>query len=144
MVLSCQRKPNWTPTSFEDYLFSSSNNSLINRWILSQAANAVIEVNQHWQNRDFHLITRSLRHYMYDSLCDVYLEAIKAELLDPSHVNFESNLQTLYMALACGLRLLHPTLPFVTEELHQRLHASLGQPCQRSILYESYPNEVCK
>lgn len=81
---------------------------------------------------------------MYDCVCDVYLEAIKAELTDPNHTNFESNLQTLYLALACGLRLLHPTMPFVTEELYQRLQACLGQPCQHSILYESYPNEVCK
>ena len=73
------------------------------------------------QNLEYHLLTRSLRSFLYSSLCDIYVEAVKKVLSDPRHPQFEATLQTIYLALITGLRLMHPVMPFITEELYQRL-----------------------
>ena len=88
-------------------------------------------------------MTRTIHRFFYACLCDVYLEAIKDVLADPEHPHFESTLETLHICLTTGLKLMHPLMPYVTEELHQRLHGVMKVPCQ-SIMVESYPspNEV--
>ena len=112
--------------------------SFENQWILSQCAHAVIDIDQHWHNRDFHLMNKSLRQFLYFCLCDVYLESVKRVLNEPQHLEFEDTLQTLYVCLTTGLRLLHPLMPFVTEELYQRINAAFDVTCS-SISIEAYP-----
>ena len=102
------------------------------------------------QNLEFHLLTRSLRSFLYSSLCDIYVEAVKKVLSDPHHPQFEATLQTIYLALITGLRLMHPVMPFITEELYQRLknfgNGSGSSDSGRitSIMVEPFPiaNEV--
>ena len=116
------------------YIFSSFEN----QWILSQCAHAVITIDQHWQNRDFHLLNRSIRHFLYSCLCDVYVESVKRVLNEPQHPEFDDTLRTLYVCITTGLRLLHPLMPFLTEELYQRINAAFEVTCS-SISTESYP-----
>ena len=102
------------------------------------------------QNLEFHLLTRSLRSFLYSSLCDIYVEAVKKVLSDPHHPQFEATLQTIYLALITGLRLMHPVMPFITEELYQRLKnfgngsGSSDSGKITSIMVEPFPiaNEV--
>jgi valyl-tRNA synthetase len=54
-------------------------------------------------------------------MCDNYLEAIKGILAKSDHPAFEQTLNTLFAVLETGIRLLHPMMPFVTEELYQKL-----------------------
>ena len=112
--------------------------SFENQWILSQCAHAVIAIDQHWQNRDFHLLNRSIRHFLYSCLCDVYVESVKRVLNEPQHPEFDDTLRTLYVCITTGLRLLHPLMPFLTEELYQRINAAFEVTCS-SISTESYP-----
>jgi len=91
-----------------------------------------------------------------DDLCDVYLEAIKPVVYDLSDKNQDSRWAaqaTLWVSLETGLRLLHPMMPFVTEELWQRLpgRGTLGEDEPASIMIarypevnESYKNEACE
>lgn len=88
-------------------------------WILAQCAEVVKSAESHLENRDFHLLTRSLRQFLYSCLCDVYLEAVKPHL---SREHFSTvSFSTLYTVVSTGLQLLHPLMPYITEELYQRL-----------------------
>ena len=112
-----------------------------NQWILSQCASAVANANAHYMNRDYHLLTRGLRQFLYTCLCDVYIEAAKPALNRPEdEVEFEATLQTLFIGMTTGLKLLHPLMPFITEELHHRVHHAFDIPCS-PIIIENFPSE---
>jgi len=79
-----------------------------------------------------------------DDLCDVYLELIKPVVYDKSEANKDSRWAaqaTLWVSMETGLRLLHPMMPFVTEELWQRLpgRGTLGDAETESIMVAKYP-----
>lgn len=79
-----------------------------------------------------------------DDLCSVYLELVKPVVYDKSDDNKDSRWAaqaTLWLSLETGLRLLHPMMPFVTEELWQRLpgRGTLGDSEPESIMLAPYP-----
>ena len=125
---------------------TASSSRLENLWILSQCGHTVNQVNCALEARSFHLVTRALREFMYHSLCDIYVEASKTVLNDPSHPEFEETLSTLYVAVTTGLKLMHPLMPFITEELYQRIQVEFkGGHIAPSIMQETFPeyhNEV--
>jgi valyl-tRNA synthetase len=98
----------------------------------------VDNVNRHLATREFHLLTRELRHFLYSCLCDVYMEAVKDVLNDPDHPQFEATLHTLFVCLTTGLKLLHPLMPFVTEELFQRINLAFSLD-SGSIMAAAFP-----
>ena len=112
-----------------------------NRWLLSQCGSTVLKANAHYMNRDYHLLTRDLRQFLYTCMCDVYIEAAKPALtcLD-DELEFEATLRTLFICMTTGLKLLHPLMPFITEELHQHLHHVFDIPC-KSIVLEDFPSD---
>ena len=144
--LASKRRPKSTP--LENIKLKASRSRLENLWILSQCGHTVNQVNCALEARSFHLVTRALREFMYHSLCDIYVEASKTVLNDPSHPDFEETLSTLYVAVTTGLKLMHPLMPFITEELYQRIKVEfLGGHIKaaHSIMQETFPeyhNEV--
>jgi valyl-tRNA synthetase len=72
------------------------------------------------------------------SRCDVFIENSKALIQEGSEAQINSTLQTLYSVLEGGLVLSHPFLPFVTEELWQRLPRRPGDET-KSIMVAKYP-----
>lgn len=100
----------------------TGNESLVEKWILHKLNTAAAEVNTHLADRNFMLATTSAYNFWLYELCDVYIEAMKP-MTDESAplASQKSAQQTLYTCLDHGLRLLHPFMPFVTEELWQRL-----------------------
>jgi valyl-tRNA synthetase len=82
--------------------------------------------------------------FWMDDICDVYLELIKPVVYDTSEENKDTRWAaqaTLWLALEAGLKLLHPLMPFVTEELWQRLpgRGTLGSSEPESIMLAQYP-----
>ena len=113
---------------------------LENVWILSQCGHTVNQVNSALEAKSFHLATRALRQFMYHSLCDIYVEASKKVLNDPCHPAFDETLSTLHLAVTTGLKLMHPLMPFLTEELYQRIQfCFLKGQAVSSIMQEPYP-----
>ncbi|KAJ7173456.1 tRNA synthetases class I-domain-containing protein [Mycena filopes] len=100
----------------------SGNESLVERWILHKLNVAAAEVNTQLNERNFMLATTAAYNFWLYELCDVYIEAMKpmTDEAAPAATR-KSAQQTLYTCLDHGLRLLHPFMPFVTEELWQRL-----------------------
>lgn len=95
--------------------------SLAERWILKKLTVTARDVNQTINDREFMKSTTIVYQYWYNYLCDVYIENSKVILQDGTPEEKRSARDTLYTALEGGLTLIHPFMPFLTEELWQRL-----------------------
>ncbi|KAF8063543.1 tRNA synthetases class I-domain-containing protein [Lyophyllum atratum] len=96
--------------------------SLVEQWILHKLNIAAADINTQLAERNFMLATTSAYNFWLYELCDVYIEAMKPMTDESAPIaTRKSAQQTLYTCLDHGLRLLHPFMPFVTEELWQRL-----------------------
>ncbi|KAI1129444.1 tRNA synthetases class I-domain-containing protein [Nemania abortiva] len=98
-----------------------ANLSTPEKWILHRMNCAVKELNEVLEAREFSKATQIAHRFFYDELCDVFIEHSKSLLTEGTASEQGSAQQTLYKALDVALRLLHPFMPFVTEELWQRL-----------------------
>ncbi|KDN44896.1 putative VAS1-valyl-tRNA synthetase [Tilletiaria anomala UBC 951] len=128
------------PTSYGAPL--TGNESLVERWILHKLDTAVKEVNANLAARNFmNAVTAAYSFWLYE-LCDVFIEAIKP-VTDPASKDYSdkacsSAQHTLYTCLDEGLKLLHPFMPYVTEELWHRLPRRPDET-QQTISLTAYP-----
>eukprot|EP00977_Amphora_coffeiformis_P008564 scaffold1936_cov154-Amphora_coffeaeformis.AAC.14 len=132
-----------TPTMLED-LMASDKLALRDNFMVSKIMGIAETVNEHFSNYRFGDAQQAAYSYWMDDLCSVYLELIKPVVYDKSDGNAEKRraAQTvLWVALETGLRLLHPMMPFVTEELWQRLpgRGTLGNSEPETIMLAPYP-----
>ncbi|XP_058116915.1 valine--tRNA ligase [Anopheles ziemanni] len=95
--------------------------SNIDRWILSRLAGCVEISNRGFEKYEFALATNACYNFWLYDLCDVYLECLKSVFQSGSEQSKASARRTLYTCLNLGLKLLSPFMPFITEELYQRL-----------------------
>ena len=112
--------------------------SLAELWILHKLNTATKEINFALTAREFAQATKIAYEYWYNHLCDVYIENSKSIIQDGSPAEQESAKQTLYTALEGGLTMIHPFMPFLTEELWQRLPRRPDDTCP-SIVLAAYP-----
>jgi len=132
-----------TATLMED-LPKSGKMAVRDRFILSRLTNTIQAVNSGFREYRFGDAQNATYSFFIDDLCDVYLELMKPVVYDLSEENKDSRWAaqaTLWVCLEYGLRLLHPMIPFVTEELWQRLpgRGTLGDSETESIMIASYP-----
>lgn len=101
--------------------------SLSDKWILGKLDQLVVNTNQHFTDYKFGDMVTGLYDFWKKELADVYLEAIKPVMKSDNQANKNAALNTLYLCLDQALKMLHPTMPYLTEELYQRLphHAEL-------------------
>jgi valyl-tRNA synthetase len=107
---------------------------LPSRWILERLNAAVTEVNTALAAYRFDVAAHTLYHFLWDEFCDWYLEIAKPYLADPEQA--PATRLVLLETLETALRLLHPLMPFVTEEIWQRLPREGGEA---SIMISPYP-----
>ncbi|KAM5477158.1 putative valine--tRNA ligase [Microsporum audouinii] len=108
-------KPQATPSK-------TGKESLSERWILHKFNQAAKLTNEALENREFSVAANTIYQYWYSQLCDVFIENSKTLLqADADPAVQQSAKETLYTALEGALTLIHPVMPFVTEELWQRL-----------------------
>ncbi len=88
--------------------------------------------------REFSRSSQIIYQYWLEFLCDVYIENSKVIISDGTPVEQKSAVDTLYTALEGGLKLIHPFMPFVSEELWQRLPRRPDDTTP-SIVVASYP-----
>ncbi|KAK4535444.1 hypothetical protein CDCA_CDCA05G1469 [Cyanidium caldarium] len=112
--------------------------ALEDRWVRSRASACAAACNSSLQQFLFAEAVTALYNFWLYELCDVYLEAIKPRVYnaDTSAASAAAARRTLLECLDVGLRLLHPMMPFVTEELYQRL--PVKRRCA-SIMIAPYP-----
>jgi Anticodon-binding domain of tRNA ligase len=118
------------------------------KWILSVLNKAVVKTVSAMESYKFSDATSAVYFWWLSQLCDVFIEAIKPYFFNDSK-EFESqraaSRDALWICLDAGLRLLHPFMPYVTEELWQRLPQAEGSCRKESIMISDYPSvvEVC-
>lgn len=112
--------------------------SLAERWILHKLNAATKDINQALTDREFSRSTQIAYDYWYKNLCDVYIENSKAIIQEGSEEERKSAVDTLYTALEGGLLMIHPFMPFLSEELWQRLPRRPGDSTP-SIVVAQYP-----
>ncbi|XP_065828911.1 valine--tRNA ligase-like isoform X2 [Oscarella lobularis] len=130
--------PEFKPNSTEEL---SGKESLVDQWILSRLSATVSTVNAGFHDYDFSAVTSILYNFWLYELCDVYLECLKPVLKDADKESLAASLNVLYTCLDTGLRLLHPFMPFVTEELYQRIPRRRPD-CPPSICVTPYPENT--
>ena len=116
----------------------TGNESLSELWILHKSTIAASEINAALGAREFSKATSASYQYWYTNLCDVYIENSKSIIQDGAPAEQHSAQQTLYAALEDGLKMIHPFMPFISEELWQRLPRRPGDNCP-SIVKASFP-----
>ncbi|KXS10906.1 hypothetical protein M427DRAFT_102975 [Gonapodya prolifera JEL478] len=97
--------------------------TLAEKWILSKLNSTIETVNSNLESMNFMATTAAIYNFWLYEVCDVYLEVIKP-IVDGNEVDEatkKSVRDTLYTVAEEGLKLLHPFMPFITEELYQRL-----------------------
>ena len=114
--------------------------ALEDRWILSRFNRVTAEVNAALETYRFHEAANRIYDFFWGEFCDWYLELIKPRL------NFEEGAEKAQARVACAnlvnlfdasLRLLHPVMPFITEEIWHTMYE--GTPPLASIALAAYP-----
>ncbi len=114
--------------------------TLEDRWILSRFNRVTAEVNDALETYRFHEAANRIYDFFWGEFCDWYLELTKPRL------NFEGGADKTEARIACAnlvtlfdasLRLLHPVMPFITEEIWQAIYE--GRPPLKSIALAAYP-----
>lgn len=132
-----------TPTILED-LMASGKMAIRDRFMISRLMTSCELVNSYLTQYKFGDCQMAAYSLWIDDLCNVYLELSKPVLYDVSDANASSRWAaqaTLWISLETGLRILHPMMPFVTEELWQRLpgRGKLGAEEKPSIMLTAFP-----
>ncbi|AGF49099.1 valine--tRNA ligase [Candidatus Kinetoplastidibacterium galati] len=118
--------------------------SFADKWIRSRLQNTILEVEKGFSEYRLDNISTSIYRFVWDEFCDWYLEMAKVNLQKSTDSQKNATKITLFNVLETILRLLHPIMPFITEELWQKIQMpSLNET---SISIQSYPkvniNEV--
>ena len=112
---------------------------LVNRWILARLSRAIGECNQAVDEFRVDEASGALYHFVWDELCDWYIEATKPIFNEGNVADRSETQAVLAYVIETALRALHPFMPFVTEELWQRVPRPPQRPV--SIALAPYPGQ---
>jgi valyl-tRNA synthetase len=122
--------------SLESGVQSSKGLGLVDRWILSRLQRAIGEVRQALDEYRFNEVAASLYQFIWHEFCNWYLELSKIALEGSDAKAQAQAKQTLATVLDSALRLLHPLMPYITEEVWHALHPDRAAD---SIMIQPYP-----
>ena len=91
------------------------------KWVLSKLNNLIAEVTENFDKYELGVAVQKIYDFVWDTYCDWYIELTKTSLYSEDPKQKNSALQVLVYVLDQTLRLLHPFMPFITEEIWQNL-----------------------
>jgi valyl-tRNA synthetase len=114
--------------------------SLADRWILSRLQVVIRQAREHCDAYRFDLMSQTIYEFIWNEFCDWHLELSKPILAKQSPESLRRGTRrTLVQTLETALRLLHPLMPFITEEIWQRV-APLAGASGDTIMLQPYPS----
>ncbi|NLY97290.1 MAG: valine--tRNA ligase [Clostridiaceae bacterium] len=108
----------------EDIDFSDIDESLFGipeKWILSRVNDLVREVTVNLDKYEFGIALQKIYEFVWEEFCDWYIELVKPRLYDREAPGRKESLYVLNKVLSVSMQLLHPFMPFVTEEIYTHL-----------------------
>jgi valyl-tRNA synthetase len=109
---------------------------LIDRWLFARLAATVETVDDAYANYRFHEGAQAVYQFFWGDFCDWYVEWVKPELQREDRERATAAWKNLFATFDAALRLLHPLMPFLTEELWHQLPQAAGA---KSIALSSFP-----
>ncbi|SEW33236.1 valine--tRNA ligase [[Clostridium] fimetarium] len=104
------------------------------KWILSKMNNLTKEVTENMEKYDLGIAVSKLNDFIWEEFCDWYIEMVKPRLYNDEDTTKEAAIWTLKTVLIDSLKLLHPYMPFITEEIFCNL-----QDQEASIMISTWP-----
>jgi valyl-tRNA synthetase len=121
------------------FIGKTSSLSMIDAWILGELKQLIADLDFAYTTYRFDIASQKLYEFMWNEYCDWYLELAKVNL-QSENIEFRiATLNTLLQVLECVLRLMHPLMPFITEELWQVVADVAQKKHTQSIMVASYP-----
>jgi valyl-tRNA synthetase len=109
---------------------------VIDGWLFARLADTINLVNEALRNYRFHEAAQGVYQFFWGDFCDWYIEWLKPDLLQADRDRSVAAWRNLFAALDAALRLLHPAMPFITEELWHQLPQREGA---KSIALDTFP-----
>ncbi len=107
----------------------------VDKWILSRLNNTVREVTDNMERFELGIAAGKINDFIWETLCDWYIEMVKPRLYNSDdQVSQNAALHTLKKVLIDSLKLLHPFMPFITEEIYCTLMEETGDEGAESIM----------
>ena len=104
------------------------------KWILSKINTLAKEISQNVDNYDLGVACQRIYDFIWNEFCDWYIELVKPRLYDENCATRTEAQFTLYTVLINSLKMLHPIMPFVTEEIYNELPNT-----EDSIMITAFP-----
>ena len=126
----------------DNFMTADANINVVDRWITSELQRTISAVNLAMETRRYDLAAKAIYEFVWDQFCDWYLELSKP-ILNSEDSSAESLLgtrRTLLTTLETVLRLSHPFLPFMTEEIWQQIPAGV-RDSGATIMLQPFPEQ---
>ena len=108
--------------------------TLADQWILSKANTLARDVTENLEKYELGIALQKIYDFIWEEFCDWYIEMVKPRLWDDADTSKAAALWTLKTVLIQALKLLHPYMPFITEEIFCNL-----QDAEASIMISAWP-----
>ena len=134
VLMNCKTDDNGFDECVDGYLSFSK----ADRWIVSRLQLTLKNIERAYEDYRFDLVSQEIYQFIWDEYCDWYLELAKVQILQGGEAEKRATRRTLLTTLETILRIAHPVIPFITEEIWQII-GPMTLKHNDSIMLEPFP-----